>query len=114
MTLTRLTSYLSTAGTAGYVIAIVLASLLHGCIHDVTPANTLRLRRDPQTPRDAAVIIDEQYVAPLGIVAAQGVRLPVGEHRVSVEKSGYFPYDTIVVSDRQPIFLDVKLEPVPD
>jgi hypothetical protein len=113
MTVTRITKWLNLAGTVGFVIGI-LASLLSGCMHDVTPANTLKLRRSPETPRDASVIIDEQYIAPLGVVAAQGVRLPVGEHRVSVEKNGFFPYDRIVVSDREPIFLDVKLEPIPD
>jgi hypothetical protein len=113
MTRTRITSILNAAGTVGFIVALV-ASLLTGCVHDVTPANTLKLRRDPETPRDASVIIDEQYIAPLGVVAAQGVRLPVGEHRVSVEKTGFFPYDRLVVSDRAPIFLDVKLEPIPD
>lgn len=113
MTSARFTAHLNLLGTAGFIIALV-ASLLIGCIHDVTPANTLRLKRDPQTPRDASVIIDEQYVAPLNVVAAQGVRLPVGEHRISVEKAGFFPYDRLVVSDRETIVLDVKLEPIPD
>ena len=35
-------------------------------------------------PRDASVSIDEEYIGPLGIVAARGVRLPVGEHRITV------------------------------
>ena len=66
------------------------------------------------TPRDASVIIDEQYIGPLGYVAAHGVRLPVGEHRISVEKNGYFPFDELVRADRDDISLRVKLEPVPD
>ena len=65
-------------------------------------------------PRDASVIIDEEYVGPLWIVAARGVRLPVGEHRITVQKEGYFPWDKLVVADRQPIVLDVTLVAVPD
>jgi hypothetical protein len=70
--------------------------------------------RKAKTPKDATVIIDEEYIGPLAYVAARGVRLPVGTHRITVEKEGYFPYDTIVVADRQPIRLEVALTPVPD
>ncbi len=63
---------------------------------------------------DASVYIDEEYVGPLGYVAVRGVRLPVGEHRITVQKDGYFPWDHLVVSDRQPIKLDVRLVPVPE
>ena len=48
------------------------------------------------------------------MVAARGVRLPVGEHRITVQKEGYFPWDKLVVADRQPIVLDVTLVAVPD
>ena len=63
---------------------------------------------------DATVIIDEEYIGPLAYVAARGVRLPVGTHRITVERDGYFPFDTTVVADRKPIFLEIKLSPVPD
>jgi hypothetical protein len=69
---------------------------------------------EKKTPPDASVSIDEQYVGPLGYVAAHGVRLPEGEHRISVTKSGYFPWDRLIVADTHPIKLDVKLEPIPD
>jgi hypothetical protein len=42
------------------------------------------------------------------------VRLPEGEHRISVTKAGYFPWDRLVNAGRDPIKLDVQLEPVPD
>ncbi len=77
-------------------------------------AVTMRLRAPRRTPRDASVIIDEEYIGPLWYVAARGVRLPVGEHRISVEKEGYFPWDRLVVSDRRPLELDVSLERIPD
>ena len=74
----------------------------------------LTVERTTQTPRDASVYIDEQFVGLLGVVAARGVRLPEGEHRISVEKVGYFPWDRQVVSDRQPIHLKVELRRIPD
>jgi len=110
---TQVTRTLGVLGALGFAIAVAL-TLLNGCIHDVTPAVSLKVQRSPGTPFDASVIIDERYIGPLGIVAAHGVRLPVGEHRISVEKNGYFPYDRLVSADRDDIFLQVKLDPVPD
>lgn len=89
----------------------VVALALTGCLR---AAVTLTLTPDNQTPIDAKVTIDEQFVGPLGFVAERGVRLPEGEHRISVEREGYFPYDQIVVSDRQPIRLQVHLQRLPD
>ena len=77
-------------------------------------AVSLRMSRTVETPRDASVFIDEEYVGPLGFVAVRGVRLPVGEHRITVQKEGYFPWDKLVVADRDPIQLEVVREPVPD
>jgi hypothetical protein len=77
-------------------------------------AVSLRVKRDPRTPRDAGVWIDEEFIGPLTYVAAYGVRLPVGEHRITIQKSGYFPWDRLVVADREPITLNVVLEPIPD
>ena len=99
------------AGAVAFALALVLA--LAGC-QNLTPAVTLRVQRAAASPRDASVVIDEQYVGPLGVVAARGVRLPVGEHRITIEREGYFPYDQLVMADREDIVLDVKLEPIPD
>lgn len=110
---TELTRVLTLAGTLGFVVAIAFA-LLSGCADNLKAAVSLKVARSPETPRDASVIIDEQYVGPLSIVAAHGVRLPVGEHRISVEKNGYFPFDRLVRADRDDISLSVKLEPIPD
>lgn len=73
----------------------------------------LRVERAADSPRDASVYIDEQFVGLLGVVAARGVRLPEGEHRITVEKVGYFPWDERVVSDREPLFLRVELRKIP-
>jgi len=97
----------------------LLAVLLLGFFPACGPARgraavTLKLRRAPHAPRDALVYVDEELVGPLSYVAARGVRLPVGEHRITVEKQGYFPWDEIVIADRQPIHLQVELVPIPD
>ncbi len=74
----------------------------------------LEVVRAAESPRDASVYIDEQFVGFLGVVAARGVRLPEGEHRISVEKVGYFPWDELVVSDRKTISIKVTLRKIPD
>ncbi len=101
--------------------ALVVASVLGlgtlswGCTTGVgRAAVSLRMAPAAQTPRDASVYIDEEYVGPLGYVAAHGVRLPVGEHRITVIRDGFFPWDRLVEADREAIALDVTLEPIPD
>ena len=68
------------------------------------------------TPPNASVTIDDQFVGTLDVVAARGVALPPGQHRVTVEAAGFFPFDRIVEAKENdpPIRLDVKLVPVPD
>lgn len=77
-------------------------------------AVSMKVERDPSAPKDALVYIDEQYIGTLDFVASRGVRLPEGEHRISVEKNGYHPFDALVVSDRQPIHLKISLLKLPD
>ena len=78
------------------------------------PAVPLSLERSAKSPRDAVVTIDEEYIGPLGYVAARGVKLPAGKHRISIEKPGYFPWDRLVDAGSAPIHFDVTLEPIPD
>jgi hypothetical protein len=75
---------------------------------------SLAVKISQETPGDASVFIDEEYIGPLGYVAAHGVRLPVGEHRITVRREGFFPWDRLVVADRKPIALQVKLDKIPD
>jgi hypothetical protein len=95
-------------------LAAVAASSACGPSNVGRPAVSLRFERTAETPRDAAVLIDEEYVGPLGYVAARGVRLPIGEHRITVQKPGYFSWDKLVEADREAIFLKVELTPIPD
>jgi hypothetical protein len=73
----------------------------------------MKVEATPQSPPGALVYIDDQYIGSLATVAARGVRLVEGKHRVSVEKAGYFPYDAIVVSKFDPILLKVDLLALP-
>ena len=82
-------------------LALLLILSLTSCEPGVgRPAVSLSLAREAKSPRDAAVLIDEEYIGPLGYVAARGVRLPIGKHRITVEKPGYFPWDRLVEADR--------------
>jgi hypothetical protein len=76
---------------------------------------TVSLRMGGQPP-DATVVIDEETVGTLDFVAAHGVALPPGMHRVTVKAEGYFPWDREVEAKvgSPPIRLDVAMIPVPD
>jgi hypothetical protein len=98
----------------GATIAVVAIASIPACMPQLRPAVSLHVKRHPKTPPDAFVTIDEEFIGPLAYVAAHGVRLPLGTHRITVERTGYFPYDTTVVADENPIFLDIQLKPIPD
>jgi hypothetical protein len=69
----------------------------------------------PETPGRALVYVDETYVGTLAQVMHQGgLRLIEGQHRISVQKTGYYPYDTVVVSKRNPITVEVEMLRLPD
>jgi hypothetical protein len=73
----------------------------------------MKVEAAPQSPPDALVYIDDQYIGSLAAVVARGVRIVEGKHRVSIEKTGYFPYDALVVSKFDPILLKVDLLALP-
>ncbi len=101
---------------AGRLVLVgTLALLVGGCEvslpHAKAPTVSLRMQGDPP---EASVTIDDEYVGPLSVVAARGVALPVGSHRISVEAEGYFPWDKIVLAKKELVRLDVHLRPIPD
>jgi hypothetical protein len=105
----------STIAGVAALCAVALAAPLTGCAtQGLRPAVSMQMAVTEGTPKSALVYIDEQYIGTLGYVARRGVRLPEGEHRISIEKAGYFPYDVLVVSDREPIHLDVRLVKLPE
>ncbi|HEY5959568.1 MAG TPA: PEGA domain-containing protein, partial [Polyangiaceae bacterium] len=102
------------ASAVHLMVMAVVAPCLGGCTFGLRSAVTVHMARVKTTPRDASVYIDEEFIGPLYYVAAHGVRLPTGKHRVSITKDGYFPWDRLVEADRQPISLQVDLVRIPD
>lgn len=89
----------------------VLVTLGAACTPMASQKVPLRLKGNV---RDASVTIDDQYVGALAYVAARGVALPPGKHRITVEKTGYFSWDRLVEAGDSPIQLDVVLTKIPD
>lgn len=81
-----------------------------------TPAAATVSLRLVGSPPDARVVIDDQLVGPLAFVASRGVALPPGQHRVTIEAPGYFPWDQLVEAKpgAGPVRLEVGLVPVPE
>jgi hypothetical protein len=101
--------------SARRVLLSCCAISLSGCMTmGLRAAVDVTFEAPPETPGRALVYVDETYVGILGQVMQQGLRLTEGEHRISVEKTGYYPFDTVVVSRRQPIRVEVELLRLPD
>jgi hypothetical protein len=69
------------------------------------------------TPAEATVTIDDQRVGSLALVAARGMRVLPGRHRITVESAGYLPWDQVVEAkgeQNEVVKLDVRLVPVPE
>jgi hypothetical protein len=97
--------------------AIVLVALgLCACRPPLVAATPRVSLRMAGSPTDATVIIDEETVGSLELVAAHGVALPVGVHHLTVQAAGYFPWDREVTAEegKTPIRFQVALTPVPD
>jgi hypothetical protein len=79
------------------------------------PPRTVSMRVKGGHP-DATVHIDDMYIGSFSMVEGRGVALPPGKHRISVERSGYFPWDVVVVvaEGDPPVHLDVELRRIPD
>jgi hypothetical protein len=99
--------------TVRRLAAPALAIALAACA--VTPPPTTSLRVKGAAP-DATVTIDDLYIGPFAYVARHGVALPPGKHRITVEKTGFFPWDRLVEAHEgdPPLQLEVTLAKVPD
>ncbi len=91
-----------------------VGTMLAGCPAARQP-KTISLRM-VGSPPEASVTVDDIFVGRLETVAARGVALPLGPHRVSVEAAGYLPWDRVVDAREAagPLRLDVRLRPIPD
>jgi hypothetical protein len=96
-----------------FLAVFVACAGLSACVQQ--PPKTVSLRIDGNV-RDASVTVDDKYLGAFAFVAAHGVALPPGTHRITVEKSGYFPWDKLVEAKDggTPIRLDVVLVKIPD
>jgi hypothetical protein len=68
------------------------------------------------TPPDARVTIDDRMIGTLALIVKHGVALPPGQHRITIEKPGYFPMDRLVEAQEGsgPIRIEVALVPIPE
>ena len=99
---------------AALAIALPLLGLsIAGCqfANYAQPTTSLRVKGNVA---DAQVTIDDIPVGALAFVQARGVALPPGKHRITVERSGYFPWDAVVEAKDDPVYLQITLVPVPD
>ena len=98
-----------------FASVLLALSLVSSCafLPYSSSAQTVSLRVKGNVP-DAQVTVDDIPLGALAYVAAHGVALPPGRHRVTVEKVGYFPWDVVLEAQDEPIHLDVKLVPIPD
>ena len=80
----------------------------------VEPAVEPALAPSVDAPADASVTVDDQYLGFFGYVAKHGVAMPAGKHRITVEKTGFFPWDKVVEAQGPPVELDVVLTRIPD
>ncbi len=95
-------------------LILVPVAAVPACFQTPRAVVPMKLQRAGNTPRDANVTVDEEYIGPLYLIVAQGLRLPVGKHRITVTREGYFPWDKLVEADRSPIELAVELVPIPE
>jgi hypothetical protein len=100
----------SLARRALFLLVLLLVAPA-ACAPMAAPKVSLRMKGNV---RDASVTIDDRYVGALAYVASRGVALPPGKHRITVEKTGYFPWDRVVEASEAPIDLDVVLTKIPD
>jgi PEGA domain len=95
------------------LVPAALGVALSACVAAAPRTTSLRVQG---TVPDASVTVDDRYIGAFAFVAAHGVALPPGKHRITVEKSGFFPWDRLVEAHQgdPPIHLDVALVKIPD
>ncbi len=82
--------------------------------HPTPSIGVLVIKVDGQVPERSQVAIDDQAMGPLDFVAARGVSLPVGAHRMTVTAPGYLPFDRGFDLASKRVVVTVALRQVPD
>lgn len=97
------------------LLAVALAAVvLPGCgAPQKPPPRMVSLRFTGGAP-NATMTIDDIAIGPFELIARRGIALPAGEHRISVEANGYFPWDKIVAAETSPTMVDVRMIKIPE
>jgi hypothetical protein len=90
------------------ILLLAVASVSAAC----SGGRTVLLKLKGGDP-EALVYVDDRYVAKMKRLRA-GIKLPPGQHRLTVEKVGCFPYDQLVTVDERPVEVSVELTEIPD
>ena len=103
-------------GRVAVALLLALGLALAACAPAAAPAHPTVSVRMHGTPAEATVVIDDEVVGSLELVAARGVAVPPGVHHVTVKADGYFPWDHEVEArlGQGPVKLEVALVAVPD
>ncbi len=84
--------------------ALAIACSLHAliaCGGNDAIKKTVSLRMSGTGTPYATVTVDDQRIGPLASVRARGIALPPGQHTVTIESAGYFPWDRVVIAPDQ-------------
>lgn len=65
-------------------------------------------------PADARVTVDDIPIGELAYVASRGVALSKGQHRISIQADGFFPFDVLLEARETRIDLPVVLRKLPE
>lgn len=97
------------------LLGLLLGAASSGC--GAPSTGLLRLRSPVAQPvaKATLVTIDDRYIGKLSDFLRRPIRLPVGQHRVTIEEVDHFPYDALIdVAEDGTIELNVQLKPIPD
>ena len=95
------------------LVALAAVAWVGGCGQPArSPTVPLRLSGGPA---HASVTVDDEPIGSFDAVAAHGVALPPGTHRLTVEADGYFPSDQVIDAELggPVVRLKVQLEKIP-
>ncbi len=82
--------------------------------HPKREVTSLRFEADGAVARKAIVTVDDQAIGALDFVIARGIAVPRGNHRVTVEAPGYFPWDASLSCTERHQRVRVDLRAIPD
>lgn len=97
-----------------FLTSVIASVVVIGCGGASAPPAKSVSVRFKGAPADATVIVDDVVLGNFDYVASRGIALPKGEHRITIQSAGYFPWDKLVIAAGDPIRLDVQLVKIPE